>query len=298
MDRERLRCLPGLRGVPVPRVLARTSSAARIKVLRGGSWATQAGAVTTTFRNWDHPRAPADLRRLPVCGGRGGVTVVHRHRDSAREPVRIDVHLRDGDAGLAGRRRAQGARPAIRASSRPSTSTTRAARSCSSRSPSCPSTTPPRSSRTILDAAGTRDRGARAARGDRRARPRVRAQDDRAAATRWSSAGCGRRYVPVDVSETAVQDCAARLVAQYESLAVHGVVGDFERHLDRIPPRSGRRLIAFLGGTIGNLDHRAAAPLLLRRCERSSAPTTGCSSAPTWSRTGNVSRPPTTTPPA
>ena len=26
------------------------------KVLRGGSWATQTGAVTTTFRNWDHPQ--------------------------------------------------------------------------------------------------------------------------------------------------------------------------------------------------------------------------------------------------
>ena len=26
------------------------------KVLRGGAWATQAGAVTTTFRNWDYPR--------------------------------------------------------------------------------------------------------------------------------------------------------------------------------------------------------------------------------------------------
>jgi gamma-glutamyl hercynylcysteine S-oxide synthase len=26
------------------------------KVLRGGSWATQAGAVTNTFRNWDYPR--------------------------------------------------------------------------------------------------------------------------------------------------------------------------------------------------------------------------------------------------
>jgi iron(II)-dependent oxidoreductase len=25
------------------------------KVLRGGSWATQPGAVTSTFRNWDHP---------------------------------------------------------------------------------------------------------------------------------------------------------------------------------------------------------------------------------------------------
>ena len=43
---------------------------------------------------------------------------------------------------------------------------------------------------------------------------------------------------------------------------MHGVVGDFERHLDRIPQRTGRRLIAFLGGTIGNLDHPRRSALL------------------------------------
>ena len=74
--------------------------------------------------------------------------------------------------------------------------------------------------------------------------------------------GLGSRYIPFDVSESAVQDCAERLVSRYESLAVHGVVGDFERHLDRIPQRSGRRLIAFLGGTIGNLDHPRRSVLL------------------------------------
>jgi L-histidine N-alpha-methyltransferase len=33
---------------------------------------------------------------------------------------------------------------------------------------------------------------------------------------------------------------------------VHGVIGDFERHLDRVPPPIGPRIVAFLGGTIGN----------------------------------------------
>ena len=66
--------------------------------------------------------------------------------------------------------------------------------------------------------------------------------------------GCGRRYVPVDVSESAVETCAQRLVTEHEGLEIHGLVGDFEHHLDRIPPARGRRLIAFLGGTIGNLD--------------------------------------------
>jgi L-histidine N-alpha-methyltransferase len=79
--------------------------------------------------------------------------------------------------------------------------------------------------------------------------------------------GCGNRYVPVDVSESSVEQCARRLATQYEGLEIHGLVGDFERHLDQIPPAAGRRLIAFLGGTIGNLDEPERRRLLeaLRR---------------------------------
>jgi L-histidine Nalpha-methyltransferase len=42
---------------------------------------------------------------------------------------------------------------------------------------------------------------------------------------------------------------------------VHAVVGDFERHLDRLPT-GGRRLVAFLGGTIGNLPPATRATFL------------------------------------
>jgi L-histidine Nalpha-methyltransferase len=66
------------------------------------------------------------------------------------------------------------------------------------------------------------------------------------------SAGTLARYVPVDVTETLVRDCAAELTAEYPGLLVHGVIGDFERHLDRVPPAAGPRLVVFLGGTIGN----------------------------------------------
>jgi L-histidine Nalpha-methyltransferase len=66
------------------------------------------------------------------------------------------------------------------------------------------------------------------------------------------SAGTLARYVPVDVTETMVRDCAAELTAEYPGLQVHGVIGDFERHLDRVPPATGPRLVVFLGGTIGN----------------------------------------------
>ena len=59
-------------------------------------------------------------------------------------------------------------------------------------------------------------------------------------------------YVPQDVSESALQGAVARLSADYPDLAVRGVVGDFTGSLSHLPD-GGRRMIAFLGGTIGNL---------------------------------------------
>jgi L-histidine N-alpha-methyltransferase len=67
-----------------------------------------------------------------------------------------------------------------------------------------------------------------------------------------SSAGTLTRFVPFDVSETTLRDAAAAVVREYPGVSVHAVAGDFERHLDRLPG-DGRRLVAFLGGTIGNL---------------------------------------------
>ncbi len=65
---------------------------------------------------------------------------------------------------------------------------------------------------------------------------------------------CGRleRYVPVDISATTVQTAAETLVQEYPGMSVHGVVGDFERHLAHLPEPAGARLVAFLGGTLGN----------------------------------------------
>ena len=61
-----------------------------------------------------------------------------------------------------------------------------------------------------------------------------------------------RRYLPFDVSDEFLRAAAAGLADDYAGLDIHAVVGDFHRHLAEIP-RGGRRLIAFLGGTIGNL---------------------------------------------
>jgi L-histidine N-alpha-methyltransferase len=65
-------------------------------------------------------------------------------------------------------------------------------------------------------------------------------------------AGTLLRYVPVDVTESMVRDCAEELTDEYPGLRVHGVIGDFERHLGEVPPAVGPRIVAFLGGTIGN----------------------------------------------
>ncbi|HWE89228.1 MAG TPA: L-histidine N(alpha)-methyltransferase [Pseudonocardiaceae bacterium] len=61
-----------------------------------------------------------------------------------------------------------------------------------------------------------------------------------------------REFVPLDVSESALRESAAAIAADYPGLRVHGVVGDFTEHLDLLPG-DGPRLVAFLGGTIGNL---------------------------------------------
>ncbi len=72
-------------------------------------------------------------------------------------------------------------------------------------------------------------------------------------------AGTLERFVPVDVSVETLQAAAEQLSRTYPGLAVTAVVGDFTLHLGDLP-RGGRRLLAFLGGTIGNLylEERAA----------------------------------------
>jgi len=68
------------------------------------------------------------------------------------------------------------------------------------------------------------------------------------AATRY---GRLERFVPFDVSERFLRDTSLKLAKEYPSLQIHGVVGDFDRHVALIP-KGGRRLVAMLGGTIGN----------------------------------------------
>ncbi len=64
--------------------------------------------------------------------------------------------------------------------------------------------------------------------------------------------GTLRQFVPLDVSESALREAAAALTEDYLGMSVHGVVGDFTEHLSQLPGEAPR-IVAFLGGTIGNL---------------------------------------------
>ncbi len=79
----------------------------------------------------------------------------------------------------------------------------------------------------------------------------------------YAMAGAGslERYLPFDVDESVVERCADELTTLYPGLEVHGVVGDFERHLGEVPAGE-RRLVALLGGTIGNLHPEERARML------------------------------------
>jgi L-histidine Nalpha-methyltransferase len=74
--------------------------------------------------------------------------------------------------------------------------------------------------------------------------------------------GSLQRYVPFDVSEAFLREAADALAGQEPWLEVHAVVGDFEHHLGTIgeaTTQASRRLVAFLGSTIGNLEPAARA---------------------------------------
>ena len=64
--------------------------------------------------------------------------------------------------------------------------------------------------------------------------------------------GSLRRFIPFDVDAGMLQVASAAILDEYPGIEIDAVCGDFEEHLSKIP-RVGRRLVAFLGSTIGNL---------------------------------------------
>ena len=78
-----------------------------------------------------------------------------------------------------------------------------------------------------------------------------------------SEDGCLEAYAPVDISEEITRDTADRIASEYEGVTVLGHVCDFELDLERVPVE-GPRVIAFLGGTIGNFQPAQRASFLRR----------------------------------
>jgi L-histidine Nalpha-methyltransferase len=72
--------------------------------------------------------------------------------------------------------------------------------------------------------------------------------------------GTLRTFIPLDVDPVVLSEAADKLTADYPGLRVEPMVGDFEHDLAELP-RDGRRMIAFLGSTIGNLEPAARAEL-------------------------------------
>jgi L-histidine N-alpha-methyltransferase len=75
--------------------------------------------------------------------------------------------------------------------------------------------------------------------------------------------GSLRRYLLIDVSAEAARNAARAMARSYPGLRVHVLVGDFEKHLVRVPD-GGRRVVAFLGSTIGNFTESEAVDLLVK----------------------------------
>lgn len=68
-----------------------------------------------------------------------------------------------------------------------------------------------------------------------------------------TEAGTLAEFVPMDVSPTALTAAASRIAADHPGLRVRNIVGDITQHLDFLPVTPDR-LVAFLGGTIGNFE--------------------------------------------
>jgi L-histidine N-alpha-methyltransferase len=80
------------------------------------------------------------------------------------------------------------------------------------------------------------------------------------------------RYVPFDVSESALEGSANRLLGEYPTIEISGFVGDFDHSLESLlshPRTEGTgRLVIFLGGTVGNFTPKRRRSFLERLCSR------------------------------
>ena len=222
-------------------------------VLRGGCALTPPGSCPGDATATSSRRA-----RAGRCPASASPTAVVRSM-TAREPVvtvaarpRLGLRERSSTTCAAGSARS-------RARCRRSGSTTTSAPTSSTRSPGCRSTTRP--SASGRSCATTPPTSSTAVRRDdrRRARQRHERQDPhparRVRRRRQPRALRAGRRLRADAARRRRRCCPSAT----RRCEVEALVGDFTLHLGHLP-RGGRRLVAFLGGTIGNfyVEERAA----------------------------------------
>lgn len=71
--------------------------------------------------------------------------------------------------------------------------------------------------------------------------------------TALRDAGYLREFVPLDVDEAMLNQAGDELARHYPGVKVHAIVGDYEYSIAPLPQSAGRRLVLFLGSTVGNL---------------------------------------------
>lgn len=80
----------------------------------------------------------------------------------------------------------------------------------------------------------------------------------------FTADGSAVEFVPLDVSPEALLEAAQRITDAFPTVTVTAIVADFEDSLAPLPGDAGRRLVMFLGGTIGNLNSESRAAFLDR----------------------------------
>lgn len=78
-------------------------------------------------------------------------------------------------------------------------------------------------------------------------------------------------FIPVDVSSFALEVANRRVRSELPQVAVHPLVLDYTRRCSALTQFSGRKLVLFIGSSIGNFEPMAASALL-RRLRSSLAP--------------------------
>lgn len=78
-------------------------------------------------------------------------------------------------------------------------------------------------------------------------------------------------YVPIDVSESALAEATSRIQADIPGVRVEARVADYTKGLGEIPAAGQRRMVLYIGSSIGNFEPGEAVKVL-REVRRSLAP--------------------------